>query len=98
MATPCQVLITDACSKIFPQQSTEEFHAAVRQYTLENLQGLDPVAVLGAKRLVRAALDEKNHFDTVLLREGYAQAERFASGRPRKQFERIAKKEIKHKL
>ncbi|KAF4608424.1 hypothetical protein EYR40_000769 [Pleurotus pulmonarius] len=96
--TADELLESRFINKIFPQQSTEEFHATVRQYTLENLEGLDPVAILGAKRLVRAALDETNHFNTVLLREGYAQAERFASGRPRKQFERIAKKEIKHKL
>ena len=34
-----------------------------------------------------------NTFETFI-----AQAERFASGVPRKQFARIAKKEVKHKL
>ncbi|KAJ7632570.1 ClpP/crotonase-like domain-containing protein [Roridomyces roridus] len=85
-------------NKIFPQQSVESFHAAVRKLLLEELRGLDPSAVLVVKKLIKTGLHEKNNPDGVNLRESYAQAERFASGIPAIQFMRIANKEIKHKL
>ncbi|KAF7338335.1 hypothetical protein MVEN_02059000 [Mycena venus] len=85
-------------NKILPLQSTESFHAAIRAILFEELRGLDPTALLVVKRLLRAGLTEKNNPDAANLRESYAQAERFASGIPGKQFLRIARKEIKHKL
>ncbi|KAF5357797.1 hypothetical protein D9756_001614 [Leucocoprinus leucothites] len=85
-------------NKIFPQQSVESFHKEVRSLLKAELEGLDPTAVLTAKKLIKAGLNDKNDFDAVNLRESYAQAERFASGVPYSQFARIAKKEIRHKL
>ncbi|KAJ7470715.1 ClpP/crotonase-like domain-containing protein [Mycena latifolia] len=85
-------------NKILPLQPTDGFHTAVRDIIVEDLRGLDPAALLVVKRLIRTGLAEKNNPDAVNLRESYAQAERFASGVPGKQFMRIAMKEIKHKL
>jgi len=85
-------------NQILPQQPVDSFHAAVRAIILENMRGLDPNAVLEVKRLLKTGLAEKNNPDGVNLRESYAQAERFASGVPGRQFMRIATKEIKHKL
>ncbi|KAF9451075.1 ClpP/crotonase [Macrolepiota fuliginosa MF-IS2] len=85
-------------NKIFPQQPVESFHKRVRQLLEAELEGLDPTAVLSAKKLIKAGLNDKNDFDAINLRESYAQAERFASGVPFRQFSRIANKEIRHKL
>ena len=57
-----------------------------------------PEAVLKTKQLLRLGLKEKNDMDSVLLREGYAQAERFVTGVPAERFTKIAQKEIRHKL
>jgi len=70
----------------------------VQNHLLEEMRGLDPTAILIMKGLIKRGLYEKNDPDAVNLRESYAQAERFASGIPKKQFSRIANKEIKHKL
>lgn len=85
-------------NKVLPLQPTDAFHAAVRAIIVEDLRGLDPAALLAVKSLIRSGLNEKNNPDAVNLRESYAQAERFASGIPSKQFTRIGTKEIKHKL
>jgi peroxisomal 3,2-trans-enoyl-CoA isomerase len=55
-------------------------------------------AVLKTKQLLRLGLKERNDMDSTLLREGYAQAERVASGVPLERFTKIAQKEIRHKL
>ncbi|KIM43723.1 hypothetical protein M413DRAFT_18110 [Hebeloma cylindrosporum] len=93
-----ELLACGFLNKIFPAQTTESFHGAVRAHILDELRGLDPAALLVMRGLIRRGLHEKNDPDAVNLRESYAQAERFASGRPTEQFARIAKKEIKHKL
>ncbi|EAU88581.1 hypothetical protein CC1G_04287 [Coprinopsis cinerea okayama7 len=93
-----QLLDVGFINKIFPTESTESFHRTVRQEVLNELEGLDPSAVLTMKALIQAGLNEKNNMDGVNLRESYAQAARFATGIPAKQFGRIARKEIKHKL
>ncbi|KAJ7046732.1 ClpP/crotonase-like domain-containing protein [Mycena alexandri] len=85
-------------NKILPLQSWESFHAAVRAIVAEDLRGLDPAALLSVKRLIRTGLTEKNNPDAANLRESYAQAERFSSGIPSRQFKRIATRQIKHKL
>ncbi|KAF9474665.1 ClpP/crotonase [Pholiota conissans] len=85
-------------NEIFPEQSTESFHAAVQSKLLAELVGLDPDALLVMRALIRRGVHEKNDPDAVNLRESYAQAARFASGKPYEQFARIAAKEIKHKL
>ena len=70
----------------------------MRRHLLEELEGLEPTALLVTKKLLRAGLDEKNNPDAVNLRETYAQAERFASGIPGVRFGMVARKEIRHKL
>jgi len=96
--TAQELVACNFINEIFPSNSTEEFHATVRTHLLNELNGLDPAAVLSIKKLLRAGLNEKNDPDAVNLRESYAQAERFASGIPARQFGRIARKEIRHKL
>jgi peroxisomal 3,2-trans-enoyl-CoA isomerase len=92
----------------------KSFHKVIREHVLEELRGLDPVALLTVKKLIRAGLNDKNDPDAVNLRESYgepsksiqepsiqrplAQAARFASETPGRQFAKIASKEIKHKL
>ncbi|KAJ7343534.1 ClpP/crotonase-like domain-containing protein [Mycena albidolilacea] len=97
-ATAPELQASGFINKILPLQSTESFQVAVRDLLLEELRGLDPTALLVVKRLLKTGLNEKNNPDSVNLRESYAQAERFSSGIPGKQFLRIANKEIKHKL
>ncbi|KAH8106706.1 ClpP/crotonase [Cristinia sonorae] len=85
-------------NKIFPEQSVESFHSAVRSHVLSELDGLVPGAVLGVKKLLKAASAERNNPEGANLRESMAQAGRFATGVPSERFAQIAKKEIKHKL
>ncbi|KII88577.1 hypothetical protein PLICRDRAFT_111157 [Plicaturopsis crispa FD-325 SS-3] len=85
-------------NKIYPAQPTEQFHAAVRSQILDDLQGLDPVALLTSKKLIHAGLNDRNNFDATNLRESYEQARMFAGDVPRQRFGAIARKEIKHKL
>ncbi|KAF6765163.1 ClpP/crotonase-like domain-containing protein [Ephemerocybe angulata] len=93
-----ELLARGFINKIYPEQSVESFHTAVRNEILYDLEGLDPASILTVKSLIQAGLNEKNNMDGVNLRESYAQAARFASGVPAQQFARIARKEIKHKL
>ncbi|RPD66029.1 ClpP/crotonase [Lentinus tigrinus ALCF2SS1-7] len=85
-------------NKVFPDQSVPSFHAEVRKLILAELDGLDPTALLGVKRLIKAGVNDQTNLDAVNLRESYAQAERFASGIPGERFGKIARKELKHKL
>jgi len=96
--TADELLACGFVNQIFPQQTCEEFHQAVRALLLKELEGLDPAAVLSVRKLIRAGLHEKNNPDAANMRESYAQAERFASGVPAVQFGRIARREIRHKL
>ncbi|KAL5511838.1 hypothetical protein ACEPAH_5056 [Sanghuangporus vaninii] len=93
-----ELLACGFVTKIFPRQSCESFHAAVRKYLEGQLEGLDPTAVLKIKELIQYGINEKNSKDGTNLRESYAQAERFASGIPMERFSKVATKEIKHKL
>lgn len=65
---------------------------------MSELAGLDPAALLVVKQLIKMGLKDKNDPDAVNLRESYAQAERFASGKPGERFRKLAVKEIRHKL
>jgi len=85
-------------NQIFPLQTTESFHGAIRIHLMRELTGLDPAALSAVKKLIRAGLNEKNNPDAVNLRESYAQAARFASRVPLEKFGQIARREIKHKL
>ena len=87
-----------AYSEVFPETSVEEFHKGVKQRVTAELDGLVTEAVLKTKQLLQFGLKEKNDMDSALLREGYAQAERFATGVPVERFTKIARKEIRHKL
>ncbi|KAL5533313.1 hypothetical protein ACEPAF_5089 [Sanghuangporus sanghuang] len=93
-----ELLACGFVNKIFPRQSCESFHAAVRKHLDGQLEGLDPTAVLKIKELIQYGINEKNSKDGTNLRESYAQAERFASGVPMERFFKVATKEIKHKL
>jgi len=85
-------------NKVFPDQSVDSFHAAVREQILNDLDNLDPTALLKVKELIKAGLTEQNIPEATNMRESYAQAERFASGTPIMKFVQLARKEIKHKL
>ena len=85
-------------SKVFPDQPVPSFHAEVRKLVLAELDGLDPTALLGVKRLIKAGVNDQTNLDAVNLRESYAQSERLASGIPGERFGKIARKELKHKL
>ncbi|KAL5490488.1 hypothetical protein ACEPAI_5321 [Sanghuangporus weigelae] len=93
-----ELLACGFVKKIFPRQSCESFHAAVRKHLEGQLEGLDPTAVLKIKELIQYGINEKNSKDGTNLRESFAQAERFASGVPMERFFKVATKEIKHKL
>jgi peroxisomal 3,2-trans-enoyl-CoA isomerase len=47
------------------------FHKEVRQLLKAELEGLNPTAVLTAKKLIKAGMNDKNDFDAVNLRETY---------------------------
>ncbi|KAG6836618.1 hypothetical protein H0H93_005961 [Arthromyces matolae] len=85
-------------NQIFPAQPVDSFHAAVRKLVLDELQGLDPAALLESKKLIHAGLKEKNDPDAANTRECFAQAARFASGVPYEQTAKLTRKEIKFKL
>lgn len=85
-------------NKIFPAEDTPSFHRVAREYLLDRLDGLDPAALLGTKRMIQAAVHEKNDPRVVNFRESFAQAERFAGGVPGHKFGQLARKEIKHRL
>ncbi|KAJ8594311.1 ClpP crotonase [Rhizopogon salebrosus TDB-379] len=96
--TASEMLQCGFINKIIPSKSTEEFHSAVHEHLVKELDGLAPASIRAIKSLIKAGLNEKNNFDAVNLRESYAQAERFSSGIPAERFGQIARKEIKHKL
>ena len=85
-------------SEIFPESPVEEFHKAVKRRVAAEIDDLVPEAVLKTKELLRLGMKEKNDMDSVLLREGYAQAERLVTGVPVERFAKIARREIRHKL
>ena len=95
---PAHTLTLRLRSKIFPEQPVPAFQAAVRGHVLAELEGLDPSAVLGVKKLIKAGLNDQHNLDAVNLRESYAQAQRFETGIPSERFGKIARKELKHKL
>lgn len=64
----------------------------------EELEDLVPEAILKVKQLIKIGFNEQNNYDATNLRESYAQAERLATGVPAQRFNKIARKEIKHKL
>ncbi|KAI0656634.1 ClpP/crotonase [Cubamyces menziesii] len=85
-------------NQILPEQTVPDFHAAVRRLVLERLNNSDPVSLITIKRLIKAGLNEQHNFDAVNLRESYALAERFASGVAVERLQKLARKELKHKL
>ncbi|CAE6525466.1 unnamed protein product [Rhizoctonia solani] len=85
-------------NRIFSAEDPSSFHQLVREYLLDRLDGLDPAALLSTKRMLQAAVHEKNDPRAVNFRESFAQAERFAGGVPAHRFGQLARKEIKHRL
>ena len=96
-ATPV-LTVTKRHSTIFPEQPVPSFQTAVRALVLAELEGLEPAAVLGVKKLIKAGLNDQHNLDAVNLRESYAQASRFETGVPGERFAKIARKELEHKL
>ncbi|KIP09105.1 hypothetical protein PHLGIDRAFT_29221 [Phlebiopsis gigantea 11061_1 CR5-6] len=96
--TAQELLESRFVNKIFPKQPLEAFQAAVKKQVQDDLDSLEPSAVLQVKSLIRYACEEQNSIDSANLRESYAQAARLAGGIPRERFAQIARKEIKHKL
>ncbi|CUA72387.1 peroxisomal D3,D2-enoyl-CoA isomerase [Rhizoctonia solani] len=85
-------------NQIFCAEDTSSFHRLVREYLLDRIDGLDPAALLSTKRMIQAAVHEKNDPRVVNFRESFAQAERFAGGVPAHRFGQLARKEVKHRL
>ncbi|CAE6462032.1 unnamed protein product [Rhizoctonia solani] len=85
-------------NQIFSAEDTPSFHRVSREYLLDRLDGLDPAALLSTKRMIQAAVHEKNDPRVVNFRESFAQAERFAGGVPAHRFGQLARKEVKHRL
>ncbi|KAG8713787.1 hypothetical protein FRC11_011010 [Ceratobasidium sp. 423] len=85
-------------NQIFLAEDTPNFHRLVREHLLDRLDGLDPAALLSTKRMIQAAVHEKNDPRVVNFRESFAQAERFAGGVPTQRFGQLARKEVKHRL
>jgi len=96
--TAQELLRINFIQKLFPPQPAESFHKVVREHIKQELEGLDPEALFKMKALIQAGINEKNNKDGVNLRESYAQVERFLSGTPGRQFQRLSNKEIRHKL
>jgi hypothetical protein len=71
-----------SASEIFPSQSTESFHEAVRKRVEADLKQAEPGALLAIKKLIRAGLRDKNDPDLVNMRESLEQARRVATGIP----------------
>ncbi|KAM0791365.1 hypothetical protein ACM66B_005830 [Microbotryomycetes sp. NB124-2] len=82
-------------NKLFPQSSDDAFFASLMPYLREKLEGLDLDAVLKSKALIRATLPDP---DPSNIREVFAGAEQFGSGRPQERFDAIASKKIRHKI
>ncbi|KAL5529047.1 hypothetical protein ACEPAG_5021 [Sanghuangporus baumii] len=85
-------------NKIFPKQSCESFHGTIRRYLEEQIDGLNPRAMLKIKQLIQLGINEKNSKDAVNLRESYAQAECFATGIPTRRLVQLVDGQIRHRL
>lgn len=69
----CRSLLLVYDSEIFPSSTEEDFNQAVRLRVLEDMDGLDPTALLTSKSLLRSAINERNNPDAVNLRETYGE-------------------------
>jgi len=75
-------VLSNVFSEIIPAQSTDAFHAIVRERVQTMVQTADPVALLATKRLIRTGVMEKNDPDGVNMRESLEQSKRLGSGVP----------------
>ncbi|GAA5875655.1 hypothetical protein JCM1840_003165 [Sporobolomyces johnsonii] len=80
---------------IFPKSSDDEFRKALLAHLEQQFEGLDLEACLISKQLIRANEPDP---DTNNIREIFAGAERFATGKPQAQFAKLASKQMRHKL
>jgi len=82
-------------NKVFPQQADSAFLSSVITYLSDKFADLDRESCLLTKQLIKQTLPDP---DPSNIREIFAGAERFATGKPQAQFARIAAKEKRHKL
>ncbi|SCZ88340.1 BZ3500_MvSof-1268-A1-R1_Chr2-1g04346 [Microbotryum saponariae] len=82
-------------NKIFPQSSDAAFVQSLMTYLKEKFATLDLDACLKTKQLIKQTLPDP---DPSNIRELFAAAEQFASGRPQQKFADIAAKKMRHKL
>ncbi|SCV72102.1 BQ2448_4796 [Microbotryum intermedium] len=81
--------------QIFPQSSDAAFLQSLMTYLKEKFATLDLDACLKTKQLIKQTLPDP---DPSNIRELFAAAEQFASGRPQQKFADIAAKKMRHKL
>ncbi|KAL5533314.1 hypothetical protein ACEPAF_5090 [Sanghuangporus sanghuang] len=93
-----EMLACGYVNKIFPKQSCESFHGTIRRHLEEQIDGLNPRAMLKIKQLIQFGINEKNSKDAVNLRESYAQAECFATGIPTRRLVQLVDGQIRHRL
>ncbi|BGP40194.1 hypothetical protein JCM10450v2_004173 [Rhodotorula kratochvilovae] len=73
----------------------EAFRRALLSTVEKQLDGLELEAIVKSKQLIRAALPDP---EPVNVREVFAGAERFATGKPQERFAQLASKQMRHKL
>ncbi|KPV74796.1 uncharacterized protein RHOBADRAFT_44316, partial [Rhodotorula graminis WP1] len=74
---------------------SNEFRTELFKLLDRQLDGLQLDAIVKSKALIRAALPDP---EPTNVREVFAGAERFATGKPQEQFAKLANKQMRHKL
>ncbi|GAA5850385.1 hypothetical protein JCM8547_001856 [Rhodosporidiobolus lusitaniae] len=80
---------------LFPPSSAEVFRASLLKTLEEQFDGLELESCVGIKKLIRQA--QPNPEETN-VREVFAGAERFATGKPQARFSQLAAKKMRHKI
>ncbi|ORY89414.1 ClpP/crotonase-like domain-containing protein [Leucosporidium creatinivorum] len=82
-------------NKLFPSSTDEVFMSSLMAYLRDKLDGLDLDAALMSKQLIKATLPDP---DPSNIREVFAGADRFATGKPSAAFAKVAAKKMRHKI
>jgi len=78
-----------------PKGDDAKFRAELFKLLDRQIDGLQLDAIVKSKSLIRAALPDP---EPTNVREVFAGAERFATGKPQEQFAKLANKQMRHKL
>jgi peroxisomal 3,2-trans-enoyl-CoA isomerase len=78
-----ELAATGFVNKVFPQSSADVFIKSVLEYLRDTFEDLDTEACLITKNLIKASLPDG---DAANIRELFAGADRFASGKPQIEF------------